>query len=71
MIAHPPALSDTQLYAIDQFVLRGGRALVFVDPNSEIAQAAAAAIGQSGGPPRIRSAASCSRPGASLTTPAR
>jgi ABC-type uncharacterized transport system involved in gliding motility auxiliary subunit len=39
MIAQPGALNDKQLYAIDQFVLRGGRALVFVDPYSEIAGA--------------------------------
>lgn len=37
MIVHPGTLSDAQTYAIDQFVLKGGRALVFVDPNSEIA----------------------------------
>ncbi|HVV65644.1 MAG TPA: Gldg family protein [Rhizomicrobium sp.] len=41
MIAHPPALNDRQLAAIDQFVLGGGRALVFVDPNSEMARAGA------------------------------
>lgn len=35
MIVHPKRLSDSTLYAIDQFVLRGGRALVFVDPHSE------------------------------------
>jgi ABC-type uncharacterized transport system involved in gliding motility auxiliary subunit len=35
MIVHPKQLSDPTLYAIDQFVLRGGRALVFVDPHSE------------------------------------
>lgn len=35
MIAHPQHLSDKTLYAIDQFVLKGGRALVFVDPDSE------------------------------------
>ena len=35
MIVHPKNLSDTTLYAIDQFVLRGGRVLVFVDPHSE------------------------------------
>jgi len=39
LIAQPGALSDEQTYAIDQFVMRGGRALVFVDPNSELAQA--------------------------------
>lgn len=38
MIAHPKELADTTLYAIDQFVLKGGRALVFVDPFSETSQ---------------------------------
>ncbi|OGV58157.1 MAG: hypothetical protein A2283_21365 [Lentisphaerae bacterium RIFOXYA12_FULL_48_11] len=32
IIVHPKELPDQTLYAIDQFVLRGGRALVFVDP---------------------------------------
>lgn len=35
MIVHPRGLADKTLYAIDQFVLRGGRALVFVDPHAE------------------------------------
>ena len=35
MVVHPKDLSDTARYAIDQFVLGGGRALVFVDPNAE------------------------------------
>ena len=35
MLVHPKNLSDKTLYAIDQFVLKGGRALVFVDPHSE------------------------------------
>lgn len=35
MLVHPPALSDDQLYAIDQYVLKGGRALIFLDPHSE------------------------------------
>lgn len=38
MVVHPAELPQTTLYAIDQFVLRGGRALVFVDPLSEAAQ---------------------------------
>jgi ABC-type uncharacterized transport system involved in gliding motility auxiliary subunit len=38
MIVQPGDLSEAQNYAIDQFVLKGGRALVFVDPNSEMAQ---------------------------------
>ena len=39
MIVHPNNLSEATRYAIDQFVLRGGRSLVFVDPHSEAAQA--------------------------------
>jgi ABC-type uncharacterized transport system involved in gliding motility auxiliary subunit len=35
MLVHPQGLSEKTLYAIDQFVLRGGKALVFVDPQSE------------------------------------
>ena len=51
MIAHPAALNDAQLYAIDQFVLRGGRALVFVDPYSEMASPSGGYDPQSGGQP--------------------
>jgi ABC-type uncharacterized transport system involved in gliding motility auxiliary subunit len=51
MIAHPAALNDTQLAAIDQFVLAGGRALVFVDPNSEMAKAGANPYQPSPNPP--------------------
>ncbi len=36
MVAHPLGLNDQALYAIDQFVMAGGRALVFVDPYSEV-----------------------------------
>jgi ABC-type uncharacterized transport system involved in gliding motility auxiliary subunit len=36
MLAHPQKLSAKTLYAIDQFVLKGGKALVFVDPYSEL-----------------------------------
>jgi ABC-type uncharacterized transport system involved in gliding motility auxiliary subunit len=36
MLVHPKELSEEGQYAIDQFVLRGGKLLVFVDPNSEI-----------------------------------
>jgi ABC-type uncharacterized transport system involved in gliding motility auxiliary subunit len=35
MLVHPQKLSDKTLFAIDQFVLKGGKALVFVDPLSE------------------------------------
>ena len=37
VIAHPGALSDQALYAIDQFVMNGGRVLALVDPFSEVA----------------------------------
>jgi ABC-type uncharacterized transport system involved in gliding motility auxiliary subunit len=35
MIVHPKDLPEKTLFAIDQYVLAGGRALVFVDPLSE------------------------------------
>ncbi len=35
MLIHPKGLSDDTLYAIDQFVLAGGRLIVFLDPRSE------------------------------------
>jgi ABC-type uncharacterized transport system involved in gliding motility auxiliary subunit len=38
MVAHPQGLTPKTLYAIDQYVLKGGKALVFVDPNSETQQ---------------------------------
>src|SRR6516162_6343463 len=36
MLVHPQNLPEKTLYAIDQFVLRGGKALIFVDPYSEL-----------------------------------
>jgi ABC-type uncharacterized transport system involved in gliding motility auxiliary subunit len=36
MVVHPADFSDAAMYAIDQFVLRGGHAIVFVDPLSEV-----------------------------------
>ena len=35
VLVHPKNLSDDALYAVDQFVLRGGHAMVFVDPDAE------------------------------------
>jgi len=35
MIVHPPELNEDQLFAIDQYVLKGGRTLVFLDPHAE------------------------------------
>lgn len=35
LLVHPKSLSDRALYAVDQFVLRGGRLLAFIDPLCE------------------------------------
>ena len=35
MIVHPFGLSDESKYAIDQYVLAGGKAMIFVDPHAE------------------------------------
>jgi ABC-type uncharacterized transport system involved in gliding motility auxiliary subunit len=39
VLVHPKNLPDDTLYAIDQFVLRGGHLLAFVDPHAESEQA--------------------------------
>ncbi|MCH7936810.1 MAG: Gldg family protein [Proteobacteria bacterium] len=36
MLVHPKGMNDFTRYAIDQFVLGGGRALIFVDANAEV-----------------------------------
>ena len=36
MIAHPRPLDPRTLYAIDQFVMKGGHVLAFLDPHSEV-----------------------------------
>jgi ABC-2 type transport system permease protein len=38
MLVHPPELSEWQLWQIDQFVLRTGRALFLIDPAAKTAQ---------------------------------
>lgn len=38
LIAHPKKLNRQTLYAIDQFILRGGKALILLDPYCEISQ---------------------------------
>ncbi|MCX7685610.1 MAG: Gldg family protein [Acetobacteraceae bacterium] len=35
LVAHPPELPEPTLYAIDQFVMRGGRLMVLTDPHSD------------------------------------
>jgi ABC-type uncharacterized transport system involved in gliding motility auxiliary subunit len=51
LLIHPKDLAPQTLYAIDQFVMRGGKLLAFVDPQSENDPAAA----QMGGPMAARS----------------
>ncbi len=36
LVAHPQGLPDATQYALDQFVLRGGRLLLLLDPHSEM-----------------------------------
>jgi ABC-type uncharacterized transport system involved in gliding motility auxiliary subunit len=36
LLIHPRKLSDDALYAIDQYVLRGGHLAIFVDPDAEL-----------------------------------
>ncbi|PRH82786.1 Gldg family protein [Arenimonas caeni] len=40
MVVHPKDVPEQTLVAIDQFVMRGGRLLVFVDPDAEADQSA-------------------------------
>ncbi|QHJ13506.1 hypothetical protein FX988_03767 [Paraglaciecola mesophila] len=35
IVAHPKNLSEELLFSIDQYVMQGGRALIFVDPHNE------------------------------------
>ncbi|MBB4212002.1 ABC-type uncharacterized transport system involved in gliding motility auxiliary subunit [Rhodothalassium salexigens DSM 2132] len=49
MLAHPPALSDRQRYLIDQYVLGGGHAALFLDPQSEASLAAGGPMAGMGG----------------------
>jgi ABC-type uncharacterized transport system involved in gliding motility auxiliary subunit len=50
MVIHPQKMSEKTQYAIDQFVLGGGKALVFVDPNSEIQQSRPSQLNPPGSP---------------------
>ncbi len=50
MIAHPKPLNPKTLYALDQFIMRGGRAFVLLDPVSEIARQE---VDPSGGPSQV------------------
>ena len=35
MVVHPRAMGERAMYALEQFLFRGGRALIFVDPRAE------------------------------------
>ena len=50
LLVHPQNLSDKTLYAIDQYVLKRGRALVFVDPYSELQAAHPSQLNRPGSP---------------------
>lgn len=43
MVVHPRALPEQALYAIEQFVLRGAKLMIFIDPMSEMEASAAPA----------------------------
>lgn len=48
-VIHPADVDQSTLYAIDQFVMHGGRALIFVDPVAEVAGGAPNPMGLGGG----------------------
>jgi ABC-type uncharacterized transport system involved in gliding motility auxiliary subunit len=50
MLVHPQNLPPKTLFAIDQFVLKGGKALIFVDPLSELQAAQPSQTNPSGSP---------------------
>ncbi|HLZ65289.1 MAG TPA: Gldg family protein [Aliidongia sp.] len=50
MIVQPQKLPAKTEYAIDQFVMKGGHALVFADPNAEYTQAHPSMMSPSAGP---------------------
>ena len=45
VVIHPKELTDRTRYAIDQYVVGGGHALIFVDPNAESDQAGGGMMG--------------------------
>lgn len=55
LVIHPRDLAPTTQYAIDQFVMRGGKLLAFVDPQTENDPQAMQMAAQMGGAPGNRS----------------
>ena len=72
-IVHPKELPPAALYAIDQFALRGGHILAFVDPNAQADQSARIRTTRwrSSWPTSPRTSSRCSPRGASSSRPAR
>lgn len=48
MLVHPKGMGDATLYAIDQYVMNGGRLLAFVDPHAETDQISSQQSGMPG-----------------------
>ena len=74
MLVHPKNLAPKTLYAIDQFVMRGGRVLLFLDPNSGAdmsGQDPSNPFARRDGQSFLESGSRCSPPGASITIPPR
>ncbi len=52
LVIHPRGIGDRAQYALDQFVLRGGKLIAFLDPNAYFDQMGAmASMGMGGGTP--------------------
>jgi ABC-type uncharacterized transport system involved in gliding motility auxiliary subunit len=49
VVVHPKGISDVAQYAIDQFILRGGKLIAFLDPQSVLDQSSAGPMGMGGG----------------------
>jgi ABC-type uncharacterized transport system involved in gliding motility auxiliary subunit len=49
VLIHPKTLADAALFAIDQFVLRGGKLIAFLDPLAVLDQQAAGPMGMGAG----------------------
>lgn len=50
MVVHPAGIPDSMQYAIDQFVLKGGKAIVYVDPYCESSRASGNPMLEQGAP---------------------
>ena len=46
LVAHPPELNEEQLFAIEQYVLKGGKAIFMLDPHAEALTTAQVSVHQ-------------------------